>query len=712
MSFLQPMLLAALPLIALPILIHLINQRRFQTIRWGAMMFLLAANRMSRGYAKLRQWLILLFRTLAIAGLIFCVARPLASGWLGLTAGGRPDTTIILLDRSPSMRQQGEGQVGTKLDTGRQQLARTLNTLGSAKWVLIESTTNLPREIESPDTLLNLSSTEPASASADMPAMLQAAHDYVQANKSGRTEIWICSDIRANDWNAESGRWQTIRDGFLELTQGVRFHLLAYPQVPSGNVAVRVTNVRRQQSSDSAELLVSLKLAREGASDSNPTRERGSATTNEDPSLTLRVTVPISFEIEGARSEVTVEMTGPSFELKDHRIPIERSKDRGWGKVSIPADANSSDNDFYFVFDQPAVRQTIVVADDANVVRPLQLSAAISPDPAVKNTAEVITTDQLPTVEWDNVSLLLWQAPLPDGDAAASVQAFVDRGGRVIFFPPQATSSSEFAGASWQSWTESPDGIAVETWRGDQDLLAHTQSGAALPVGSLEVRKHCGLSGDTIPLATLKNGAPLLARATTNRGGVYFCATTPAMADSSLAENGVVLYVLVQRALALGASVLGNTRQLVAGDVSGEQPTAWQQVAGPPEAISTEFAVHGGVYSAGERLLALNRAAAEDQAAVLPDARVSELFQGLDFARVDDKAGNLAALIQEIWRLFLVAMMIALIVEAALCLPRLNPQLTSVPTTGGWTAASVSPQATADRGDQPTGDRVVDRGRA
>ena len=144
------------------------------------------------------------------------------------------------------------------------------------------------------------------------------------------------------------------------------------------------------------------------------------------------------------------------------------------------------------------------------------------------------------------------------------------------------------------------------------------------------------------------------------------------MADSSLAENGVVLYVLVQRAIALGASVLGNTRQLVAGDFSGEQPTAWQQVAGPPEAISTEFAVHGGVYSAGERLLALNRAVAEDQAAVLPDARVTELFHGLDFARVDDKAGNLAALIQEIWRLFLVAVMIALIVEAALCLPRIQ----------------------------------------
>ncbi len=36
---------------------------------------LLAANKMSRGYARLRQWLILLFRSLAVAGLILAVFR-------------------------------------------------------------------------------------------------------------------------------------------------------------------------------------------------------------------------------------------------------------------------------------------------------------------------------------------------------------------------------------------------------------------------------------------------------------------------------------------------------------------------------------------------------------------------------------------------------------------------------------------------------------
>lgn len=103
MSFLQPGLLIALPVVLLPIIIHLINQRRFQTVNWAAMQFLLAANRISQGYARIRRWLILAARAAAIAALIFAISRPLSSGWLGLAGGGRIDTAIILIDRSPSM---------------------------------------------------------------------------------------------------------------------------------------------------------------------------------------------------------------------------------------------------------------------------------------------------------------------------------------------------------------------------------------------------------------------------------------------------------------------------------------------------------------------------------------------------------------------------------------------------------------------------------
>lgn len=652
MNFLHPMILAALPLVALPVIIHLINQRRYQTVPWGAMMFLLAANRMSRGYARLRQWLIMAFRMAAIAALLFALSRPLAGGWLGFTAGGRADTTIILLDRSPSMQQVGNGSGGSKLETGKRQLAQALGTLGSNRWVLIDSGTNKPRTLESAAALITMPDTGPLSAAADIPGMLEAARDYIRTNKPGRTEVWICSDLRRDDWEVDDGRWRSLRESFLGFPQGVRFHLLAYPRMAPANLSVRVTGVRRQAAGDGADILVSLSLAREGGENQ-------------------RLTVPIQFEIGGARSELTVEMNGPRFTLKDHRIPLERGRRRGWGKVSIPADANLADNDFYFAFDQPAPRRAIVVAEDGQAAQALRLAASIAPDPELNCSAEVVPVDQLTAVEWETVSLLLWQSPLPEGEASELVRSFVDRGGRVFFFPPRTPGGTEFLGVRWTVWGDQPQETTVETWRGDQDLLANTLNGAALPVGQLQVRKWCGLSGDLTPLATLKKGGDLLlARATTNAGGAYFCATTPAAGDSTLATDGVTLYVMIQRAQAAGAEALETTRQLAAGPMTGTDSTNWSKLSGGDEAVSTEYPLHRGVYASGDRLLAINRPVAEDASLVLADEQVAGLFRGLDFVRVDDREGNVDSLIQEVWRLFLIAMMTALLVEAALCMPR------------------------------------------
>ncbi len=653
MSFLQPILLAGLPLVALPIVIHLINQRRYQTMRWAAMMFLLAANRMSRGYARLRQWLIMAFRMAAIAALILAVSRPLAGGWLGLTAGGRADTTLVLLDRSPSMQQSSSGGGGTKLETGTRQLARTFKAIGSTRWVLIESGTNRARELESADALLTATDAGPCSASADLPAMLEAARDYIKANKTGRTEIWICSDVRQNDWNPESGRWKSLRDAFLEFPQGVRFHLLAYPKSAPANVALRVTSVRRHQSGEGAEVVVSLRLE----------REAGGAT---------KETIPIRFEIGGARSELSVELLGPKFELKEHRIPLGHGVERGWGLVSIPADANLADNVEYFVFDKPVARRAAVVAEDPQASQPLQLAASITTDPSIPCAAEMVDAEHLTGVDWEGLSLLLWEGPLPEKETARLVRAFIERGGRAIFFPPRAGGGEEFLGARWTSWPERSEALTVESWRGDQDVLARTQSGAALPVGDLQIERACGLAGEFTRLATLRGNLPLLARVTTNAGGAYFCCTTPAPGDSNLAGNGVVLYALVQRAMAEGASALEHTRHLEAGEPlgPGEDPARWKRLAGNDTAISTDYPIHQGVYSSADRLLAVNRPSAEDATAIVAGDKVAGLFRGLDFARVDDQAGSLGSLVQEVWRVLLATMMVALVVEAGLCLPR------------------------------------------
>lgn len=666
MNFLQPLMLAALPLIALPIIIHLINQWRYQTKRWGAMMFLLAANRMNRGFARVRQWLILAMRTLAIAGLVLAIARPLASGLLGMTGGGQVDTTLVLLDRSPSMQQQGAGGI-SKLETGRRQLADALQTLGSTHWVAIDAADGQPKIFETLAGLIDSPALQPSSASAELPSMLQSALDYLQTNKPGPSEIWICSDLRQADWNAESGTWSVIREGFERLPQSVRFHLLAYPSQPQENISIRVTDARREplNAAGVAEntLLLSLSLTRAG----------------DNLSADSKMKLPVQIEIEGARSELTIELTGSQTEIRNHRVPLAGNQTQGWGRVSLPADENNADNDFYFVFDDPPQRRVVVVSDDRGVTRPLEIAASVAADGnTTHSTVEVLAPEQLDSLILDNTSLIMWQTSLPGPANAPAVEHYINAGGQVIFFPPSRLSAGtntalpeQFMNVSWKSWVGNEQKVMVENWRGDQDLLAATNSGAGLPVGQLELAGYATIASpaELSKLATLSGGDPLLARIPTARGGVYFFTASPDPKASTLAESGIVLFVAVQRAIERGQMALGNTTQRVAGE-SREATDQWRQLAGSDAALSTEFGSQAGIYQIDDRLLAINRPSAEDQNGLLEDDKLESLFAGLPFSRVDDQAGSLSGIVREVWRLFLIAMIVALLLEALLCLPR------------------------------------------
>jgi hypothetical protein len=143
--------------------------------------------------------------------------------------------------------------------------------------------------------------------------------------------------------------------------------------------------------------------------------------------------------------------------------------------------------------------------------------------------------------------------------------------------------------------------------------------------------------------------------------------------DSSLAVDGVVFYVAIQRALVAGSSVLGSTRQITAGDFPSGFNEPWKQIAGSPHALSLEYPAQAGVYAVGEQMLAVNRSESEDRAPVLAAGRVAALFHGLEFDRVDAGAVGTASLVHEIWRLFLCAMIAAMIFEASLCLPKRRP---------------------------------------
>jgi len=105
MSFLNPLFLIALLSVGIPLLIYLLNIRKPKRIRFSTLAFFESLKQSSLRKIKLKRWLLLALRILAIAALAFALARPFLPSGLGLTSKGEPAVIGIIVDNGPAMEQ-------------------------------------------------------------------------------------------------------------------------------------------------------------------------------------------------------------------------------------------------------------------------------------------------------------------------------------------------------------------------------------------------------------------------------------------------------------------------------------------------------------------------------------------------------------------------------------------------------------------------------
>lgn len=101
MNFLQPLFLIFTSLAAIPIIIHLISERRYKKYYFSSIKFLKEIHSGSIKKMKLRQLLILLFRVLWIIALILAFSQPF---WKKFKSGNSSlENGILIIDNSFSM---------------------------------------------------------------------------------------------------------------------------------------------------------------------------------------------------------------------------------------------------------------------------------------------------------------------------------------------------------------------------------------------------------------------------------------------------------------------------------------------------------------------------------------------------------------------------------------------------------------------------------
>ena len=103
----NPALLWGSTLVGVPIIIHLLNRRRFRIVDWAAMEWLLQAIKQNKRRITLEQLLLLALRCLIILLIVLAVSKLVFRGSAGAVSGliGKRTDWVVVLDDSFSTGQ-------------------------------------------------------------------------------------------------------------------------------------------------------------------------------------------------------------------------------------------------------------------------------------------------------------------------------------------------------------------------------------------------------------------------------------------------------------------------------------------------------------------------------------------------------------------------------------------------------------------------------
>jgi len=252
-AFTNPLLLGGLALASLPIIIHLLNRRRFKMLEWAAMDFLLKAAVRNRKRVRLENLLLLLLRTLVVILLIMAVARPFtqAEDALASLFGSEGQTErIVLLDDSHSMKA-GQGnraafEVAKQLTA---KLIERLNSEGSDDRVTLVLASDPHGGLEGSQSVAVASANalrlaerirklKPSDGVLDPTTVIDAILT-VHKEEDKRLALDIVSDFRRKDWSDADGNVAgPVREAIARFTERGEIRLVDVGSAPTQNLGV------------------------------------------------------------------------------------------------------------------------------------------------------------------------------------------------------------------------------------------------------------------------------------------------------------------------------------------------------------------------------------------------------------------------------------------------------------------------------------------
>jgi uncharacterized membrane protein YobD (UPF0266 family) len=416
--FLYPAFLVGLLAASLPVLIHLLNRRRLQRIQFPAVRFiLLSQKRISRSY-RLRHWLLLALRTLAVVLLVLLLANPIFQTGAGLFAGGGPVSLVVLLDNSLSMTWSGDGNGFKQAKEAARLLIGALNDGDRAALLPTSINGKEAVRLKSQKDVLarELDAVEIADGTANVTAAFEKAYELLN-EPAGQKEIRLITDMGLTGWD--------------------QFSIAALKRVDP-SIPVKLIRIGRKEQPLNASIK-EIRLGSQGVGVNIPLQIE--ATLGNFGAQEIK-DVLVQLSIDGQNKEQKLATVPPKGEATVSFQTRVGQAGAHAGQVTLKKDGLAGNAVADFTLDAQDKLRVLVVDGDPQTAlvqsESFFLSRALNPAGERDSSLflpSVIVPDALNAAAIDSyqVVILCNVAALPDG-FAANLQSFVRQGGGLLIF--------------------------------------------------------------------------------------------------------------------------------------------------------------------------------------------------------------------------------------------------------------------------------------
>lgn len=497
-SFLYPLFLVAGLSLAIPVLIHLFNLRRYKTVLFPHTRFLKNIQLNSRRQSQVRYKWLLAMRILFLASLVLAFAQPFFNNSNKAAAGDR--IQIIYLDNSYSMsaRKGARNMLDIAKVAARRQVQQARP---GAKFILLTNDRPGYRPEPADKIFTEINATDISASSKTVNQVLAMAQNIIESERNTSADLYYYSDFQESAFTDIPGK---------DLVKNVTFYALPVQPEELQDIYIDTAFLTTPvlETGKNNYLVVRTKAA--------------GVIPKEKPVLNLMINGQV-------KSAASLDFSGKKESTDTLSFQVSNGH---WQQIELRInDVGMRFDDTFRITARSSPNLSVLVLNEGQS-NPYIQAAFRAYNGFRLNQADIAAMPK----EWREYNLVILNGVSRIDEVLGKMLSdALLQGQSICIFPGQASNFQAFNDGLKQvgdihiSGIDTAVQVASSLQQGSalvKDLFDRIPDNVQLPVANWHYIITSGLSANQQSVLSFRNGDPLLARYTPSRGQLYICATS------------------------------------------------------------------------------------------------------------------------------------------------------------------------------------------